>query len=68
MSDAQKLETLKQNRSRERGKATKSLNELRAAYQVPDVDPDDLAFLIHVNEKQLTVLEQLGEALEEFEV
>ena len=67
MSEAEKTESLKQSRSRERAKATKCLNKLKALYQAPDVDSDDLAYLIHLNEKQLVVLEQLGEALEQFD-
>ena len=68
MSETGKIEALKQNRTRERAKATKSLNRLKVQYQATDADPDDLAYLIHLNEKQLAALEQLGEELERFEV
>ena len=61
MSEVEKMESLKQSRSRERSKATKILNKLKALYQAPDADPDDLAYLIHLGEKQLTALEQIGE-------
>ena len=62
------MESLKQSRSRERSKATKILNKLKALYQAPDADPDDLAYLIHLSEKQLATLEQVGEELEQFEI
>ena len=68
MSETGKIEALKQNRTRERVEATKSLNRLKVQYQATDADPDDLAYLIHLNEKQLAALEQLGEELERFEV
>ena len=68
MAEKDKIEALKQTRSRERAKATKSLNRLKLLYQASDADADDLAYVIHLNEKQLAALEQLGEELEGFEV
>ena len=68
MSEAGKIEALKLSRTRERSKATKSLNKLKALYQASDANPDELAYLIHVNEKQLATLEQLEVELMRFEV
>ena len=65
MAETGKIEALKQTRSREREKATKSLNKLKAQYQVSDTDADDLAYLIHLSEKQLKALELLGKELEQ---
>ena len=56
---------MKQTRSRERAKATKSLNKLKAQYQSSDTDADDLSYLIHLSEKQLKALELLAEELEQ---
>ena len=68
MSDVEKISSLKQDRSRERVKATKCLNKLKALYQAPEANSDDLAYLIHLSEKQLVALEQVGEELERFEI
>ena len=69
MSEAEKkIEGLKQGRSRERSKATKCLTKLKAAYQATDADADELAYQIHLSEKQLQALEQVGEELEQFGV
>ena len=62
------MESLKQSQSRERSKATKILNKLKALYQAPDADPDDLTYLIHLGEKQLAALEQIGEELKRVEI
>ena len=40
MSEMGNTEALKQNRTRERAKANKNLNKLRALYQAPTTDPD----------------------------
>ena len=37
-------------------------------YQASHADPDELAYLIHLNERQLAVLEQLQDELNRFEV
>ena len=62
------MESLKQSRSRERAKATKILNKLKALHQAPDADPDDLAYLVHLSEKQIATLEQVGENLKRLEI